>query len=79
MGIEIHRHTDGGMTQSALSPSPNVSFVTVRHHFWLCLLRREALSMGEYFKPYRRKFGILTLMIACKFMAGWVRSLFIHD
>ena len=30
--------------------------------------------MGCYFKPWRRKFGVLTLGMACVFMAGWVRS-----
>jgi hypothetical protein len=31
--------------------------------------------MGEYFKPWRRKIGVITLMMACVFMGGWVRSL----
>ena len=31
--------------------------------------------MGDYFKPWRRKIGVLTLVLACLFMAGWVRSL----
>jgi len=31
--------------------------------------------MGEYFKPMRRKLGIVTLVMACLFAAGWVRSL----
>ena len=35
--------------------------------------------MGEYFKPWRRKFGVLTLLVACVFAAGWVRSLQIAD
>ena len=35
--------------------------------------------MGDYFKPWRRKFGFLTLMLASVFMAGWVRSLIIGD
>ena len=30
--------------------------------------------MGEYFKPWRRKIGVLTLFTACLFMAAWVRS-----
>ena len=30
--------------------------------------------MGEFFKPWRRKIGLLTLLMACVFMAGWVRS-----
>jgi len=31
--------------------------------------------MGEFFKPWRRKLGLLTLMMACVLMSGWVRSL----
>jgi hypothetical protein len=27
-----------------------------------------------YFKPLRRKFGVVTLSLACAFMAGWMRS-----
>jgi hypothetical protein len=27
-----------------------------------------------YFKPLRRKIGVLMLMMACAFMVGWVRS-----
>jgi len=30
--------------------------------------------MGDYFKPWRRKFGVVTLVMACVFAAGWVRS-----
>ena len=32
--------------------------------------------MGDYFKPWRRKIGCVTLVLACLFMAGWVRSSF---
>jgi hypothetical protein len=35
--------------------------------------------MGSYFKPLRRKFGLVTLVMACAFMAGWVRSQLICD
>ena len=35
--------------------------------------------MGEYFKPLRRKFGVLTLVMACVFAAGWLRSLEMDD
>ena len=35
--------------------------------------------MGEYFKPWRRKVGVVTLLLACMFAAGWVRSLSIED
>jgi len=30
--------------------------------------------MGEFFKPWRRKIGVVTLVLACVFMGGWVRS-----
>jgi len=30
--------------------------------------------MGDYFKGWRRKCGLLTLMMACVAMGGWVRS-----
>lgn len=35
--------------------------------------------MGSYFKPLRRKFGLLTLVLACVLIVGWVRSYFIQD
>jgi hypothetical protein len=35
--------------------------------------------MGDFFKGWRRKIGLLTLVMACVFAAGWVRSLSIHD
>jgi|GEM_PF-977757 hypothetical protein len=35
--------------------------------------------MGVFFKGWRRKIGLLTLPLACVFMAGWVRSLHIED
>ena len=35
--------------------------------------------MGEYFKPMRRKIGCITLLMACVFVGGWVRSLRIQD
>ncbi len=31
--------------------------------------------MGEFFNPWRRKLGLLTLLVACVLMSGWVRSL----
>ena len=31
--------------------------------------------MGDYFKPMRRKLGVVTLMMACVSVSGWVRSL----
>ena len=39
----------------------------------------EALTMGEYFKPMRRKSGMVTLLLACVAMGGWIRSSTIHD
>jgi hypothetical protein len=35
--------------------------------------------MGNYFKPWRRKIGVLTLVMSCVFMGGWVRSLVVKD
>jgi len=31
--------------------------------------------MGSYFKPWRRKFGVVTLVMACVFAGGWVKTL----
>lgn len=30
--------------------------------------------MGSYFKSLRRKIGVVTLVLACVFMAGWLQS-----
>ncbi len=30
--------------------------------------------MGNDFRSWRRKFGVVTLVMACAFMGGWVRS-----
>jgi hypothetical protein len=35
--------------------------------------------MGSYFKPLRGKLGVVTLVLACLLMAGWVRSIFTLD
>ena len=35
--------------------------------------------MGGYFKPWRRKFGVVTLVFACVFMVGWIRGLVVED
>ena len=35
--------------------------------------------MGEFFRGWRRKVGLLTLLAACLFSAGWVRSLSTSD
>lgn len=35
--------------------------------------------MREFFQGWRRKAGLLTLLVACLFMTGWVRSLVVQD
>ena len=35
--------------------------------------------MGDYIKPWRRKFGVLTLVMACLFMSAWMRGLHTND
>ncbi len=35
--------------------------------------------MGDFFKPRRRKVGVVTLLMACVSMAAWVRSLSTYD
>ena len=35
--------------------------------------------MIDYFKPLRRKFGVLSLIMTCVFMVGWVRSYSVWD
>ena len=35
--------------------------------------------MGEFFKGWRRKIGVVTLVMACVFAAGWIRSFTITD
>lgn len=35
--------------------------------------------MREFFRSWRRKFGLLTLVMACIFMAGWIRSRYVQD
>jgi hypothetical protein len=35
--------------------------------------------MGTYFKSLRRKLGVVTLVLACVFTVGWVRSLELSD
>ena len=35
--------------------------------------------MGDFFKPLRRKFGVMTLVLACVFALGWVRSIYYSD
>ena len=33
----------------------------------------------SYFKPWRRRLGFVTLLLACVFMAGWLRTFRIND
>ena len=40
----------------------------------LGFVRLKGTAMREFFKPLRRRIGIVTLALACVFMAGWVRS-----
>ena len=35
--------------------------------------------MGDYFKPWRRRLGVMTLVMACVFMGGWMRSFSVGD
>jgi len=35
--------------------------------------------MKEFFQGWRRKIGVVTLVMALVFMAGWVRSLVVED
>ena len=35
--------------------------------------------MREFFRPLRRKIGVVTLELACLFMAGWTRSYSVAD
>ncbi len=35
--------------------------------------------MGDYIKPWRRKIGVVTLVLACLLMVGWLRSVAFHD
>jgi len=35
--------------------------------------------MREFFRGWRRKIGVVTLMMACIFMGGWCRSTMFHD
>jgi hypothetical protein len=35
--------------------------------------------MREFFRGWKRKAGVVTLMVACMFAVGWVRSRFVSD
>lgn len=51
-------------------PTWTGSFAHNRNHRWL---------MREFFRPFRRKLGVIALVVACVLMAGWVRSQSTHD
>src|SRR4051794_40257879 len=36
--------------------------------------RKGRVIMGEFFKPWRRRIGVVTLLMALVFMGGWLRS-----
>ena len=35
--------------------------------------------MREFFRGWKRKLGVVSLVMACVFMAGWVRSSLLTD
>ena len=35
--------------------------------------------MGDFFRGWRRRIGVVTLAVALVFMGGWVRSSVFHD
>jgi len=35
--------------------------------------------MKEFFRGWRRKTGLITLLLACVFVSGWIRSFLVHD
>lgn len=37
------------------------------------------MTMGSDFKLLRRRVGVVTLLLACVFAAGWMRSLYVVD
>lgn len=37
------------------------------------------MNMGSYFKPLRRKVGVVTLLLACVLAAAWARTGIVHD
>ena len=38
-----------------------------------------AVIIGSYFRPWQRKLGVVTLLLACLFAVGWVRSLYAFE
>ena len=39
----------------------------------------KALTMGEFFTPWRRRIGVATLLTACVSMIAWIRSYVIGE
>ncbi|MEK6262669.1 MAG: hypothetical protein AABP62_29075 [Planctomycetota bacterium] len=39
----------------------------------------RACGVGEFFKGWRRKAGLVTLVMACVLGVGWMRSMVIRD
>lgn len=35
--------------------------------------------MGDYFKPWRRKIGVVMLFVTCMFASAWIRSYSVQD
>lgn len=57
--------------------------MVARFHFTIeCLtlgsdtLPNGASTMGEYFRGWKRKLGLVALVLACSFAAGWLRGVF---
>src|SRR4051812_44068427 len=61
-----------GRSCSRWSPSPHGCCANLD---WQPHARGRRCPMRELFKGWRRKFGVVTLVVACVFTAGWVRSL----
>ena len=45
----------------------------------LARLRFQGKNLGNFFHGWRRKLGVVTLVLACVFMGGWMRSQFQFD
>ena len=46
---------------------------------WRVHLSNRACSVGEFFKGWRRKAGLVTLAMACLLAVGWMRSYVVED
>ena len=73
MAIESYLSRRG--LQSLVSPDGSSDLIAPRQE----LHELRDASMREFFHGWRRKTGIVTLVLACVFMAGWVRSHFVCD